>query len=226
MQKDYAFHMLYDQVNFNSLGGSMHSEITIYLAGKIQKAHENSNEVYWTQEYQDSIRAALDAYNVFFLDPAVRSDDLSIQKSVFGRDMVQVFSADVVFVDARERRGLGVGAEMMWAKINRIPVVTLAPVESHYHKHNTSLLGVEVTSWIHPFVENLSDKIVESVSDGAMWIEEIMQGGLSTIKGPESIQEAMQYYMETQFPFDHPMQELENASNSLKSRLESIKTSV
>ncbi len=200
----------------------MSLEIAIYLAGKIQKAHENPNECYWTEEYQDIIRKTLQPHTVFFLNPAIRSDDLSDQKSVFGRDMTQVFSANVVFVDARERRGLGVGAEMMWAKMNGIPLVSLAPVGSHYHKDKTSLLGVEVTSWIHPFVENLSDAIVESVADGAKWIGEMMHSDLSTIKGPEWIQETMQYYMETQFPCDNPMQALQKASVTLKSQLEMI----
>jgi len=109
----------------------MSNEVAIYLAGKIQKAHENPNETYWTEKDQEILRQALSPSSVYFLNPAIRSDDLSVQKSVFGRDMAQVYSADVIFVDGRERRGLGVGAEMMWAKMNRKPVITLAPLGSH-----------------------------------------------------------------------------------------------
>lgn len=66
--------------------------------------------------------------------------------------MLQVFSSNIVFVDARDRRGLGVGAEMMWAKVNKIPVVTWAPRNSHYHKDQTTILGVTVANFIHPLI--------------------------------------------------------------------------
>ncbi len=46
--------------------------------------------------------------------------------------MTQIFLADIVFVDARHRHGLGVDAEMMWAKFHAKPVIILAPEETHY----------------------------------------------------------------------------------------------
>lgn len=202
----------------------MTNEITIYLAGKIQKAHEDPNETYWTNEDQKTLREALAPKQVHFLNPAFRNDDLSDQKSVFGRDMVQVFSSDIIFVDARERRGLGVGAEMMWAKMNHKPVVTLAPVGSHYHKKRTTLLGVSVDLWVHPFVEGLSDVIVESLAEGATWLKTTLQ--TVNIKGPESIQEAMQYYLQTQYPKDDPMVALTSKSETVESRLRSIDASL
>lgn len=105
----------------------MKSKIAIYLAGSIKKGHEKSDESYWTEEDKIFLKKHLNHYEVSFLNPAFRTDDLSHQRSVFGRDMLQVFSSNIVFVDARDRRGLGVGAEMMWAKVNAIPVVTWAP---------------------------------------------------------------------------------------------------
>ena len=150
----------------------MTEQVSIYLAGKIKKLHEAPNEHYWTQDDLSLLEEQLSPYSVSFLNPAARSDNLSLQKSVFGRDMVQVLSADIVFVDARDRRGLGVGAEMMWAKINHIPVISLSPVNSHYHLEETSLLGVTVKDWKHPFVENLSDFIAEDLTQGAEWIKE------------------------------------------------------
>ncbi|MBX7067417.1 MAG: hypothetical protein K1X28_09315 [Parachlamydiales bacterium] len=130
----------------------MKQRIAIYLAGTIKKGHEDAHASHWTDEDMDLIRTALNRFEVVFLNPAFRSDDLSDQHSVFGRDMLQVFSSHVVFVDARERRGLGVGAEMMWAKLNQIPVVTWAPRDSHYHKSDAIILGSAVKNFIHPFV--------------------------------------------------------------------------
>lgn len=72
-------------------------EIVIYLAGKIQKAHEDPNETYWSERDQTVLRDAFLPSRARLLDPAVRSDDLSDQHSVFGRDMTQVFVADAVF---------------------------------------------------------------------------------------------------------------------------------
>src|SRR5579871_3736379 len=97
--------------------------VAIYLAGNIKKGHEKLNEDYWNDSELFIISNTLKSTHVDFLHPAIRTDDLSDQKSVFGRDMTQVYCSDVVFVDVRQRRGLGVGAEMMWAKMNKIPVV-------------------------------------------------------------------------------------------------------
>src|ERR1700722_11207066 len=149
----------------------MDAKISIYLAGSIKKDHERADETFWTDEDMLFLKKNLPEYEVSFLNPAFRSDNLSDQRSVFGRDMTQVFCSDVVFVDARDRRGLGVGAEMMWAKFHKIPVVTLAPKNSHYNKSKTTLLDVPVENWIHPFVESLSDAIVENLSDGALCIK-------------------------------------------------------
>lgn len=148
-------------------------KIAIYLAGSIRKGHEATHDSFWTDIELNQIREHLPNYTISFLNPAFRTDDLSDQRSVFGRDMVQVFCSNFVFVDARERRGLGVGAEMMWAKVNRIPVVAWAPKNSHYHQSHTTLLSVSIQNFIHPFVESLSDQIVETVADGAAWMQAV-----------------------------------------------------
>lgn len=88
-------------------------DLTFYLAGKIQKAHKAPNEVYWSEVDLNALKKVMAPSTLHFLNPAFCGDDLSDQKSVFGRDLMQVPSADIVLVDARDRRGLGVGAEMM-----------------------------------------------------------------------------------------------------------------
>jgi transposase len=158
----------------------MSTKISIYLAGSIKKGHEREDELFWTDADMVFLRRALPEYEISFLNPAFRSDDLSDQRSVFGRDMTQVFCSDVVFVDARNRRGLGVGVEMMWAKFHKIPIFTLAPTDSHYNKSKTTLLDVAVENWVHPFVESLSDAIVENLSDGADWVRKFVS--TSTLK--------------------------------------------
>jgi len=134
--------------------------------------------------------------------------------------MTQVFCSHVVFVDARDRRGLGVGAEMMWAKINTIPVVTWAPKNSHYHKSQTTILDVPVNDFVHPFVESLSDKIVENLKEGAEWIEKVISYPSSIeIKSIDHIHAAMEYYKEYQLHRDAPMKQLSNAGDELSKRI-------
>jgi hypothetical protein len=197
----------------------MKRHVGIYLAGSIKKGHEKSDDTYWTDEHMAFLRSALSDYELTFLNPAFRTDDLSDQKSVFGRDMVQVFSSNFVFVDARNRRGLGVGAEMMWAKINRIPVLTWAPRNSHYHKDQTTILGKPVQNFVHPFVEGLSDKIALNLEEGAKWIQTVLASPRVAIKGIEDIGEAMQYYKTGQLHKDAPMMEMINSSKELEMRM-------
>lgn len=186
----------------------MTKKIGIYLAGSIKKGHENSQGSFWTESDLALIQNSFQKHEVIFLNPALRMDNLADQHSVFGRDMTQVFCSHVVFVDARDRRGLGVGAEMMWAKMNKIPVVTWAPKDSHYSKTKTTILGVEVDDFIHPFVYGLSDKIVDKLEEGALWIEKMLSDPSIEIKGLKHIQAAMQYYQESQLPIDLPMREI------------------
>ena len=198
----------------------MKQKIAIYLAGTIKKEHEKSNESYWTDEDMALIRSHLENFEVSFLNPAFRSDDLSDPHSVFGRDMLQIFSSNIVFVDARDRRGLGVGAEMMWAKVNSIPVVTWAPKNSHYHKDHTTILDVPITNFIHPFVVSLSDAIVENLIDGSRWIDHILSNPDATIKSVKQIGSAMQHYKENQLHRDLPMKQLLTASKELEQRMQ------
>lgn len=201
----------------------MNPTISIYLAGSIKKGHEKADESFWTDDDMLLLKKILAEYDISFLNPAFRSDNLSDQRSVFGRDMTQVFCSDVVFVDARDRRGLGVGAEMMWAKFHKIPVVTLAPKDSHYNKSKTTLLDVAVEDWVHPFVESLSDAIVENLHEGATWVRKFVSSSAPKIKDIEYIQSAMQYYRGSQLSHDEPMKALLIANQKLHKRVWGLK---
>ena len=202
----------------------MKQKLAIYLAGTIKKEHESADESFWTEEDMRMLRGHLPEFDVSYLNPALRSDDLSDQFSVFGRDMLQVFCSDIVFVDARGRRGLGVGAEMMWAKLNKIPVVVWAPKDTHYNKSHTTILGVPIANFIHPFVECLSDAIVKDMEEGAHSIRVLRSNLQGNIKGIEHIEEAMKHYQSTQLENDKPMQQIINAHDALKSRIQQLTT--
>lgn len=198
------------------------SHLSIYLAGNIQKGHEKESAIFWTEEDRKILQQGLSPVQVSFLNPAFRSDDLSDQKSVFGRDMTQVFSSDITFVNARERRGLGVGAEMMWAKANHVPVLILAPSKSHYRKEKVHLLGIEVNDWVHPFVESLADQIVHDLDEAVLWIRKFIEGKVK-IKDLSFVHDAMKYYIENQFEKDVPMKSLAETDKTLSERFEKLK---
>lgn len=185
----------------------MKKRFSIYLAGGIKKQHESGKDLFWTEKEISVLRNGLDAYEVLFLDPASRSDNMADQLSVFGRDALMVSSCDLVFVDARDRRGIGVGAEMMWAKVHHIPVLTWAPIDSFYHQSSATVLNITVKDWVHPFVYALSDQIVHDLAEGITWIKKFLTHELP-IKGIEFVEKAMDYYQETQLNSDIPMQEL------------------
>jgi hypothetical protein len=195
------------------------NRLAVYLAGSIQKGHEPSNELFWAEADMQLLTEALGQNQIAFLNPALRMDDISSQKSVFGRDMLMVFCSDFVLVDARQRRGLGVGAEMMWAKMNKTPLIVYAPQDTHYRLSKASLLGATVENWVHPFVESLSDCIAGTLSEAAAWMQKHLRGETPPAKGAESIQEAMAYYHTTQYANDLPMQELVNTSENLRQRM-------
>lgn len=184
----------------------MDRHLYIYLAGTIKKGKEEK-ELEWTEKEMALLRQCLAPHQITFLNPATRSDDLSDQKSVFGRDLFQVYSSDLVLVDTREKRGLGVGSEMMFAKMKRIPVIAWLPEHSYYHRKSIQLLGKSVDDWIHPFIFNLSDYLAPSLEMAALWIEERLLKGNVEIKGPEAIQDSILYYLETQLQHDSGMRE-------------------
>ena len=196
-------------------------KLSIYFAGTIQKKHE-AIESRWTQEDFEILQEKLRPHSLLFLNPALRTDDLTDQKSVFGRDMTQVFLADIVFIDARHRRGLGVGAEMMWAKFQAKPVIILAPEETHYRRSNAEILGNHISEYVHPFVQNLSDTIVTSVEEGAAWILHWINGETGMVKDLTTIYDAMRHYQHTQYNHDYPMKELIKSCDFLEKSFKDI----
>lgn len=180
-----------------SLQNQYHEKtITIYLAGKIPKGHEDfDNNLHWTPDHMEILKESLKPLNVILLNPAFKDCDLSNQDVVFGRDAYYVASSDFVFVDGRASRGLGVGAEMMWAKANGIPVVTWAPKDTHYNKTATVIEGKKIPAFIHPFVHALSDNIVENIQDGARWIQDSVSNPKATrVKTLDSVRSAAEKF--------------------------------
>ncbi len=180
--------------------------IVFYLAGGIKKGEKDKEKICWEEGDKDFIRNELEGYEVIFLDPQIRGDQLSDALSVFGRDMTQVTNCDFVLVDGREKRGVGVGIEMLMAKVGGIPVISIIPKNTHYHRDRVNCLGQDIKNFVHPTFFALSDKIAEDLAGAMEWVKEHMKNP-QPVKGMHSIEDAMRHYRETQLEDDRPMKE-------------------
>ena len=111
------------------------------------------------------------------LNPAktdIRRQDFALN---FGCDLHLVSISDVVLVDARREKGIGIGAEMMFAAQRGIPIVTWAPTDTHYRRSRVAdVFGEDLTDWTHPFVFGLSDHVVEELADAVALIRDLARG--------------------------------------------------
>ncbi|EFK96036.1 hypothetical protein LDC_1940 [sediment metagenome] len=166
-----------------------------YLSGSIKKGKADDGKLCWGDAEKETIRKGLEGFEVVFLDPQVGGRHLEDPVTAFGHDMALVASADFVLVDARERRGLGVGTEMLAAKLRSIPVVSIVPRDSHYHRGRLNYLGVEVNDYMHPFIFSLSDAVAENLAEAINWVKAHLSSP-GPVKGIEVVEEAIKRYKE------------------------------
>src|ERR1700686_532988 len=132
----------------------------IYLSGSVRKGADDDrpSEHYWSDADEELIHQALHPIEVVLLNPQKSGVDRSDARANFGWDLYLVGTSDVVMVDARTRKGIGIGAEMMFATFKRIPTITVAPRNSHYRQALfPDLFGEDVKEWTLPFILGLSD---------------------------------------------------------------------
>ncbi|MFQ5647861.1 MAG: hypothetical protein ACE5FW_01370 [Candidatus Aenigmatarchaeota archaeon] len=182
--------------------------IKIYLAGSIKKgSSDNHKKFYWTDREKQEIRDVFQGFEVVFLDPHIRGDKVDDPLSVMGRDFCQVTVCDFVFVDARERRGLGVGMEMAVAKMHGVPVVAIAPRNSHYRRDEITYVGQTVKDFVHSNVWGCSDAVVETPREAAEWARAHLENP-KPVKGPEFVREAIEHYKRTNLHRDGLMKKV------------------
>lgn len=199
-------------------------EIFIYLSGTIRKSHDKDVLSEWTGENINFIEKLCKdkGYLAHFLNPATRSDDLSDEFSLFGRDMLQTYLSDFVLADMREKRGIGVGYEVAFANFKNIPVISLAELGSHYRPLQCEVLGQKLTNFTHPFVSQTSIAVVNTLEMAV----EFMVGYDKPKKRPIQTEDypfkAIKHYLATQFKNDKEMFELVEKSAEIKNQVETI----
>jgi hypothetical protein len=141
--------------------------LRVYLSGSTRQGKRDlrSSDHFWSEAHEEIIRGSVNAAEVEFLSAMRGPIELTDNRACFGGDLSLIRSSDLVLVDARTEKGIGVGAEMMFAAYESRPVVTWLPRGSPYLQCNARCgIGSESCSHIHPFIYGLSDYIVENLS--------------------------------------------------------------
>lgn len=178
-------------------------QLLLYLSGSIQKGRDDGrpSEAFWSDDDERRLIGGITSAVVQTLNPAKSKLRRSDFYANFGCDLHLVKLADAIIVDARTKKGLGVGAEMMFAEFLGTPVITICPRTSPYRQdYLPDVFGEDVTDWVHPFVYGLSDFIVDSVDEVATLINELGENGLER-KRPQ-IGAAIDYYNRVREAFE------------------------
>jgi len=184
--------------------------VSIYLAGNVSNIKGNEDDS-WREEFKVKLKERLDGIDARFLDPTVRLEHIKDSYTVFAQDVFFASNCDFVIVEAKNKVGIGVGVEMVAAKMHGVPVISVVPKESYYRsidRYSEKNLSAELKSnWIHPFVQSLSDVIVENLDEAAKWIKEHINEK-KKIKDHSVINEAIDYYKRYHYDNDEQAKEV------------------
>jgi len=134
------------------------ASLQVYLAGSIQKQHAGIKTT-WDAPRQGELSRLL-SDDITLVNPAGPS--VSSASTAFQDDLRRIDDVDVVLVDATDRRGMGVGVEVCYAKHNGKRIVSIVKPDSYYSYHG------EMPS----FVASLSDRIVPDLEGAARCLRE------------------------------------------------------
>jgi hypothetical protein len=168
----------------------------VYLSGSIKKGNKDGrgDESFWSEDDERRISAGV-GIRVEMLNPAKSKIRRSDYYANFGCDLYLVSISDAVLVDARTRKGIGVGAEMMFARFEGIPVITICPPNSNYRRDFLpDVFGEDLSDWIHPFVAGLSDYIVNDIDEGVHLLNELWSSGALERRQSSDVYKAIAYY--------------------------------
>lgn len=107
--------------------------------------------------------SVLNTSQIAVIDPAENNIPATDPEARFKFCLREIEGSDVLVVDASNRLGIGVGAEMMFAKIRKMQIFVICPDQSYYRKH----ISMIEDSWIHPFIHGLSSKVFLSFDECA-----------------------------------------------------------
>lgn len=155
--------------------------LLVYLSCTIRKGPTDmrSPDFFCGEEELKRLLAPVTSADVTLLDPAksgCRRNDIYAN---YGCDLYMIGISNIVVVDARMEKGVGVGAELMYARQCGIPVIAVCPPESNYRRTLLrDVCGEDLRNWVHPFIYNLSSIIVDDFDSAGNAIEAFASGQL------------------------------------------------
>lgn len=135
--------------------------LSVYCSGSIMKGVSDENKLCWSDAERCEVSKGASPQEVVYLNPDDPITDPGNTLGQFGRDMYQVMKATAVIVDARERRGLGIGVEMAAAATLGTPVIVVTPRNSKYRSDVLEYRGAVIRDYVHPHVSSLATAIVD-----------------------------------------------------------------
>jgi hypothetical protein len=170
--------------------------VRIYLCGSVKKGVTDTRPgtEFWSPEHEEFIARTIDG-NVELLNPSktpISRKDYFIN---FGCDIFLVRSAHLLIVDLRSEKGIGVGAELMFARQARVPVIAWLPPGSHYRRDLSDVFGEDLQNWVHPFAFSLSDYIEDNLEAVCCRANAILSGSLDLAHQSRTIEDAIDSFL-------------------------------
>ncbi|WP_248959348.1 hypothetical protein [Sphaerisporangium perillae] len=184
-------------------------KISVYCSGSITKGASDHGKLTWSDTERMEVAKGAAPHEVVFLNPDDPITDPGNTLGQFGRDMYQVMIATAVVVDARERRGLGIGVEMAAAGTFGTPVIVVAPPNSKYRADVLEYRGVTVHDYVHPHVAALSEAVVDDFLAAGEALARLVEAGALPEKTyvPGWLERAIGEYRDNVLEADIPMLE-------------------
>jgi hypothetical protein len=158
-------------------------QISVFLSGSVNKGKSDTrnDEHFWSEE-QEKILMKINNGNVILVNPNNLDVDHRDFMGRYEGDINMLLGCQLVLVDARTKKGIGIGAEMMLAKMKSIPVFSWCPLNTHYHKTKRDDKNNEEYEWIHPFIIGLSDRVFDDLEDLVIEINNLITSGNISLK--------------------------------------------
>lgn len=170
------------------------------------KGESDAKKLCWTDSERRALSESASPLIIDFLNPDDPITAIPNSEVVFGRDLFQIRTADFIVVDARERRGIGIGIEIMASRIFGTPLIAVVPRNTYYRMNRTEGQGSMVENYVHPHLAVLADIIVDSFDAAGRWIS---KHSSTTIPKPiEILEQAIECYSINLLPFDKSMQDV------------------
>lgn len=170
------------------------------------KGVSDERKLCWSDAERAAVATGAAPREVVFLNPDDPITDPRNTLGQFGRDMYQVMVATAVIVDARERRGIGIGVEMTAAALLGTPIIVVAPRNSKYRADELEYRGALVQDYVHPHVATLATAVTDDfVAAGEKLAEHAHEKKTEWPPMPEWLDRAITEYRDNVLPGDPPM---------------------